>query len=627
MRVDAESFRNLILKSKNERDAIAQVCESLKDIPEIVGISVVYKESKDKTNIVHQCCSPHVQGSSLPEACSYTLEIAKRVMQEQKLVETSFRLPDGRILFAFAHPLLMRDGTCIGCVCFIKCTDRRNENFGKIAEVLSDYLSKNVLRKGILKSSFLASEILSLIDEAVWVTDEEGTVLDCNPAVEAMFGTPSEAIIGKKCPEIVKQHSTFPDTCAIVRRMNREKHSLVKARGNRVYSLSIYRIPTDLFGNLYVHIARDITKHVKFQMHLIQSDRMKTLERVITGLAHEINNPLTAIVGFSNLLLERESDPERKRLIQHINQEALRCATIIKGLNNLIPLNFPDIATVDANQIVKSILELRTFYHKAHNIKVELDLEEDLPLVETSPKAVHQAILNIITNAEDAVLKLGEERIIRVRTWSDPEWIHISIENLGAHIPSSIIDKIFDPFFSTKPKEEGTGIGLSLAKEYIEGIGGKISVENISDGVRFTITIPKGRQTTKELPHESLLCAGESVLVVSSDPVVGNMLQMILERHGAKVVQAHNLHEALRILEKEIFSKVVVNDPLDDASVSEAVQMVVETKRHLKGKTLVLLSGVGDQKEYMVLKDLKCKVLFKPFDERELLERVTNAES
>lgn len=225
------------------------------------------------------------------------------------------------------------------------------------------------------------------------------------------------------------------------------------------------------------------------QSKLLQTEKMAALGQLVSGIAHELNNPLTAIMGYGQLLLGHGLLPAQLSEAGKIYQEAERARRIVKNLLYFARENQPERSRVDVNEIVERTLALRSYELKVENIAVKCDLAGNLPETMADPHQLQQVVLNLLVNAEQALLEGRGQGTVEIKTRLLPGVrISLEISDDGPGIPREIASRIFDPFFTTKPSGVGTGLGLSIVYGIVQQHGGEITAENMrGGGARFSV--------------------------------------------------------------------------------------------------------------------------------------------
>jgi two-component system NtrC family sensor kinase len=227
------------------------------------------------------------------------------------------------------------------------------------------------------------------------------------------------------------------------------------------------------------------------QTKLIQTEKLSAMGELISGVAHEINNPLTGIMGYSQLLLESISDPAFRERIERINHEALRCKRIVQNLLGFSRTHRPQKQETDMNKVIRSVIELREYQIRSDGIELVMLFDGLPPRVMGDFHQLQQVILNILNNAHQAIVSSGTGRKIETRASVDMRAgrVCVTVSDDGPGIPEENLPRIFDPFFTTK--EHGTGLGLAISYGIVEQHGGTISVEScVGKGSTFTVQLP-----------------------------------------------------------------------------------------------------------------------------------------
>ncbi|RME64499.1 MAG: histidine kinase, partial [Nitrospirae bacterium] len=254
-------------------------------------------------------------------------------------------------------------------------------------------------------------------------------------------------------------------------------------------------LPDERKATLFV--MRDMTEMRQLQEQLYYSDKLASLGMLVSGVAHEINNPLTGVMGYTELLLTKTEDGSLRETLQKIYHSAERCKKIVENLLAFARQRPPQKAPVLVNELIENTLELRAYWLRSNNIEIQKDFQS-MPYIKADPQQLQQVFLNLIINAEDAIMASGkDEKLLKIRTsYDEPnQRIVVEFEDNGIGIPEDILQRIFDPFFTTKPVGKGTGLGLSISHGIITEHGGLISAKSTpGQGTVFRIELPVERQ-------------------------------------------------------------------------------------------------------------------------------------
>lgn len=368
---------------------------------------------------------------------------------------------------------------------------------GEIDSVLMTWhkITERIMLKREIESA--EQRFKSFINSAQdWISikDLEGKYIIANPATAKAFnlkpedfvGRYPEEILNKKLAEIVKKH----DEEVIKSKSSRTYNEIYPIDGVDHYFQTVRFPLTDYKGEMIgvCTIARDITLEVNLQEKLAQSDKLAALGKLAAGVAHEINNPLTGILAYSeDLLDEVEPNSQIYEDIKVIIRETLRCRDIVRNLLDFARQDTPKLEIIDCNLIIEQSLFLIEKLPQFKDIIIEKDLEKNLPKVRADLKQMQQVVINLLINSADAMKYKGRINISTEYTRKDNK-CSILIEDSGPGVPENLVDKIFDPFFSTK----GTsGLGLAVSWGIVERHHGTIEVDTGENkGAIFKIVLP-----------------------------------------------------------------------------------------------------------------------------------------
>jgi two-component system NtrC family sensor kinase len=297
----------------------------------------------------------------------------------------------------------------------------------------------------------------------------------------------------------------------------------------------------------WLEVHRDITSQRQIESRLFHSERLAALGQMVSGIAHELNNALTSIFGYAQLVQKRTRGFEWEAEARHILEEGERARRITQNLLLFARRSKSERAPVNLNEVVERTLQLRAYELRLENISVELDLNEQLPETIADGAQMQQALLNLIVNAEQAIRQARASGHIWIRTRQIPgDRIALEVADDGPGVPHEVVLRIFDPFFTTKPAGVGTGLGLSILYGIVHQHGGEVTVEKRpGGGAVFTVELPSApslpggdekpyliRSSTPGDPASRDKAGGARILVVEDEPTVAQLIADVLSEEG-----------------------------------------------------------------------------------------------
>jgi two-component system NtrC family sensor kinase len=321
-------------------------------------------------------------------------------------------------------------------------------------------------------------------------------------------------------------------------------------------------------------LIRDVTDQKMMQEQLIQSEKMSAIGQLVSGVAHELNNPLAGISAFAQLLLaEKRFPPDQRTAAETIYSEARRASRIVQNLLTFARQHKAEKVPTAINQVLDDTLELRGYELRVRGIDVRREYDDSLPDTMADAHQLQQVFLNLITNAEQAMeQREGHHHRLTVRTRRTADAIRIEIEDTGAGIPPNLIERIFNPFFTTKPTGSGTGLGLSISLGIVREHEGRIWAENAPQaGARFVVEVPitqprtSGEFTATPAVHP-MGSDRLRVLVVDDEASVRVSLQRYLAGRGHEVETTASGEDALTRLRASKYDAVIVDMRMPDLS-------------------------------------------------------------
>src|SRR5207249_2142412 len=355
-------------------------------------------------------------------------------------------------------------------------------------------------------------------------------------------------------------------------------------------------------ARLHSQLEAKMEELQRTQHQLIQADKLKALGTLLSGVAHELNNPLSAVLVAASLLKlkYRPSDAARAPL-DVIERQCVRAARIVGELLAFARRTPPERRQVDPNEVLRAAPSLEAPEFDLNQIRVITALDP-LPTIWADPPQLQQVLLNLLTNATHAMKSAGRDGVLTVRSTVHAGEITIVVEDNGPGIAPEHLGQVFDPFFTTKPTGEGTGLGLSVSIGIVEAHGGRMSVENVpTGGARFTIQLPVGQGVEVLAAPAPRPAATRSahILVVEDERSLRDVLVEVLATLGHQVAAAPTGTAAIRLLERDTYDVVLLDLVLPDID-GQGVWQWIRTHRPGLASRVIFMTGdtirVGSQR-------------------------------
>src|SRR5881628_2251358 len=377
-------------------------------------------------------------------------------------------------------------------------------------------------------------------------------------------------------------------------------------------------------------LARDITDQKRTEQQLQQAEKLTAMGQLVSGVAHEINNPAAIISGFAQTLLLDELKPEHREMLQMVYDEATRIGRITANLLAFARAGGTQRTLVDLNDIVRRTFALRSYHLSTLNIAVTLDLAPEEPKFWADPSELQQMLLNLLINAEQALVAVQTPRAIVVRTAASEEEVRLEVADSGPGIAPEIRAKMFDPFFTTKPEGVGTGLGLSICYGIAREHGGRIWADSQPGrGATFYVALPRDpRREGRPVPESpapppapappSPAADTITVLIVDDETALRNALLRYLGRRG---IQGHGVADgadALRALEQREFQVIISDVRMPGMSGREFMERLRRDRPDLMARLIFSTGDTFAPDTAALIKEAGLPTVIKPFDFGEL---------
>ena len=375
----------------------------------------------------------------------------------------------------------------------------------------------------------------------------------------------------------------------------------------------------------YQFAFRELTERVRLEQQLRQSEKLSALGQLISGVAHELNNPLAVINGYVDLILAHHPLPDRTREdLKKVAQQSRRATKLVSNFLAFARERPAQRVPVDLNELVQSVAELRQFDLRSAHVELSLDLAPGLPPTHADPDQIQQVLMNLITNALQAMARLPRPPRILLKTEQANGLLRLLVEDNGPGIPKDLETKIFEPFFTTKVVGQGTGLGLSLAHSYMMVHNGRIYYQRSSlGGAGFVMEIPVVRSPEATLAegHTDFIqrepppptAAPARILVLDDEEYLAEMLGQMLEVLGHRVTLCHNPVKALELLAQEPFDLILSDYRMPVLDGQQFYRRVAQNIPELAARIIFLTGDVMNEDTQGFLASVGNAHITKPF--------------
>lgn len=417
----------------------------------------------------------------------------------------------------------------------------------------------------------------------------------------------------------------------------RDLRAIAEAVGTGDFTRKLFVRSTDELGQLgqaFNHMTRNLrTSHAELQKtvetlkatqaQLIQSEKLSAVGEFVAGIAHELNNPLTSVIGFGELLKEASLTPKHQSYLQYIVRSTERCHKIVQGLLSFARQHPPERKPVSVNGMVEGVLEILAYEMRTSNIQIEREFDPELPLVVGDSHQLQQVILNILNNARQAMEGRQASGRIRIGTEKAGPNVRIIMEDTGPGISKENLARIFDPFFTTKPVGKGTGLGLSLCYGIVKEHGGTITAHSIpGKGATFIIELPAQVSsptdgTANRSPGSGLNGAGKRVLVIDDEEWILELVRQILKQDGFEVDIAPNGEAALKQVAESQYELLVCDWKMPGLSGPQLFERISSVSPEAAARLIFMTGDVVSDSFQQFLNRNSKSCLSKPFSVQE----------
>jgi signal transduction histidine kinase/CheY-like chemotaxis protein len=369
---------------------------------------------------------------------------------------------------------------------------------------------------------------------------------------------------------------------------------------------------------------------VAAQAGLVHASKLSAIGQLVASVAHEFNNPLTTMLGFTELLHARtDIDPSASHQIMMIHEEALRLRNLASSLVALVRRSSQRIQTMDLRSVIERLVALREYQLRVNNVRLSVYLPREPAWVEADPEQILQVLLNLVLNAEQAILSVRDRGAIRIECQAQKETVCLYVRDDGPGMSPDVQALAFDPFFTTKPPGESSGLGLSISNSIIIQCGGSLSIESAPGaGATMKMSLPLAEEPpgtiASRVPPADHGAAGvhRLVLVIDDEPHILEMVRQALESLGYAVIVSRTSVGLDELLERQEFDAVLCDLKMPGRNGIQLLRSVERIRPALAGR-FIFMTGNAAEKLQVEVQDARIPVLQKPFTLSELFDAVS----
>ncbi len=470
--------------------------------------------------------------------------------------------------------------------------------------------------------------ILDCTPDMIVGTDTEGRVTEFNRGAARISGLTPEHASGRTLASILGRGpgSLGPRPGEVDEPAPRDV-AITRPDGSQVF-VSLVDAPLvgpsgEATGRVW--IGRDVTELRQVEKTLAQAERLSSIGEVVAGVAHELNNPLSAVLGYAQLLRTQAGESQQGRDLERIVDSARRCQKVVLNLLSFARKHVAEKRVEDVNACVEKVLDLKAYQLRTSRIDVTLDLAAGLPRTLFDFHQIEQVVLNLANNAEQAISATGSPGRITLRTRERDGFVAVEVEDDGPGVPPAIRDRIFDPFFTTKEPGHGTGLGLSVSYGIAREHGGRLELVTPPGGAGacFALLLPTApgeepamgtRTSDRDASGLVSRLEGRRILVAEDEPSVADLVSRVLLQDGAEVTVAHDGEEAWSRIAEADYDLVVTDLRMPHLDGKSLYERAAAERPEMIRRFVFATGDLVREETLRFLEKLPNRVLVKPLD-------------
>jgi PAS domain S-box-containing protein len=536
-------------------------------------------------------------------------------------VDAIFRRSDGSEIHCLASGFAVRD------------------SFGQLIRIqgtLVDITERIEVEERLRQEQEFVRQLVANFPEMIAVLDLNGKFTFVSSRIQELLGRSAEEVIGKGLTTLVHRDDARRLESSLEKFVKEDlRHDQLEYRTR--HADGTWRMLRASVSPLYgangkisgvVASARDVTGAKEAEKQKLQKEKLAAMGEMMSGVAHELNNPLTAILGVSDLIRERAIDDVTRRQADIVLKQARRAAGIVQ---NLLAFSRPSVLAsqkISPQEILNRVMDQQAESLRQKNVNIEIKAAADLPFIEADPRLLQQVFVNLLTNAEQAITAAKDRGTIRVALTHEDGKVKFTFRDEGLGIPLESLSKVFDPFFTTKRPGGGTGLGLTIALAIAKEHGGTIEVDSVpGEGAEVSLILPapiepdlaaenetgfRAANKMRTLPGSELL-QGHSVYVVDDEESIREIVQEGLTARGMTVEGAPSSEEALAHLAHHTYDFIICDFNLPGQNGGQFFEKARALPRTANTKFIFMTGALLDTEVTNRFSENGAAILQKPF--------------
>jgi PAS domain S-box-containing protein len=572
-----------ITDERRARDAVAQsesryrnLFESASDAIYTLDVRGAFTSANDATCVISGFARDELLGRSTA-ALMDPDEVAR--------VKEEFRAALAGASRRYECALIRRDGER-RLLSVTNTPIRQRDRIIGVLGVARDVTEERLSAAALERSEARYTRLVESASDAIFTADASGRFTSVNRALEMSVGVAREALVGAPFTDVVDARDRepmwrlFEETMAGQRTRGEFRYRGADGQTRTGWAITAPIVEQGIVAGALA-VVRDVTEERRLTDQLLQQEKLAAIGQLVSGVAHELNNPLAGVMAFSQLLLASPGvNADTLAGLETIHQESKRAAKIVKNLLTFARQHPPERRMTSLNEVLLDTLELRRYALRVQQIDVAVALDDALPGTWADGFQLQQVFLNLLANAEQAMADQPGEKCMTLRSWREGERLFVAVADTGPGIAPENADRVFNPFFTTKPVGQGTGLGLSISDGIVRQHGGRIVVRSTPGaGAEFVVELPL-TAAGEEAPRAASATPPapgtvRSVLIVDDEPSIRGALSGFLDSLGHAPDAVGTGGEALERMRARRYDAVLLDLRMPDmsgAAVYEAMK-------------------------------------------------------